>query len=171
MKRLCGVRLAGLLTGCALCALVLGGCVSGPHELPLSTLISSGAPAPSGAESGPPVVKLRLGTGTLAAELANTPLQAATGLAFRTSLLWDQAMLFVYSTTHRASFYMKNTSIPLSVAYLDGSGTVLEIHDLKPGDETPVVSRTDNVQFVLEVNWGWFRINDVTTGSRVYVER
>ncbi|OGU14032.1 MAG: hypothetical protein A2076_09305 [Geobacteraceae bacterium GWC2_53_11] len=130
-------------------------------------------PALDASESvaGTGTVKLGLGSGRLTAELASTPLQAATGLAFRTSLPWDRAMLFVYSAPHRASFYMKNTSIPLSGAYIDSNGTVLEIHDLNPGNETPVVSRTNNVQFVLEVNWGWFRINDVTTGSRVFVER
>lgn len=165
--------IAGLLKGCAAgaCALLMSGCVSGPRELSLADLISSGSPTRDWAESGLPLVKLRLGSGALTAEVASTPLQAATGLAFRTSLVWDRAMLFVSTSPHRASFHMKNTSIPLSGAYIDSSGTVLEIHDLKPGDETPVVSRTDNVQFVLEVNWGWFRINDVTPGSRIYVER
>lgn len=167
MKLFTGTTMTRMLTGCAACAcvLVLSGCASAPRELSLSALDASEPVAGTG------TMKLRLGSGRLTAELASTPLQAAMGLAFRTSLPWDRAMLFVYSAPHRTSFYMKNTSIPLSVAYIDSSGTVLEIHDLSPGDETPVVSRTDNVQFVLEVNWGWFRINDVTTGSRVFVER
>lgn len=167
MKLFSGMTMARMLRGCAAaaCVLILSGCASGTRELSLPALDASESAAGTGA------VKLRLGTGSLTAELASTPLQAATGLAFRTSLPWDRAMLFVYSVPHRASFYMKNTFVPLSGAYIDGSGTVLEIHDLKPGDETPVVSRTDNVQFVLEVNRGWFWINGVTAGSRIYVER
>lgn len=171
MKRITGNGASVLLRGavCAACILLLAGCVSGPRELPLEALAESGTF--SGAEPGLPLVKVRLGTGTLLAEIARTPLQTATGLSFRTSLARDSGMLFVYPAPFRASFYMKNTSIPLSGAYIDSRGTILEIHDLTPDDETPVVSRTENVQFVLEVNLGWFGKNGVTVGSRMTVER
>lgn len=171
MTRSSGLIVMRMLMWCAASAgiLVLAGCASGSRGLP--PVVNASATVTTGSESRMPVVKLRLGSGTLTAELASTPVQTTTGLAFRAGLAWDRAMIFVYSAPHRASFYMKNTSIPLSGAYIDSSGKILEIHDLKPGDETPVVSRTDNVQFVLEVNRGWFEKNGVTTGSQMYLEQ
>jgi uncharacterized membrane protein (UPF0127 family) len=56
------------------------------------------------------------------------------------------------------------------VAYIDAKGTILELHELKPLDETPVPSKTDNIQFVLEMNKGWFTKNNVSTGMVIRTE-
>lgn len=60
---------------------------------------------------------------------------------------------------------MKNTIIPLSVAYIDPDGAILEINDLDPLNEDPVNAKTDQVQFVLEMNRGWFQTNHIGVGN------
>ncbi len=66
---------------------------------------------------------------------------------------------------------MKNTLIPLSCAYIDAAGTILEIHDMTPGDERPIPSSSDKIQFVLEVNQGWFGKQQVVPGQIVRTEK
>jgi len=74
-------------------------------------------------------------------------------------------MLFRLPVPQRASFYMKNTVVPLSCAYIDAEGTILEIHDLQPLNETPVPSATENIQYVLETAQGWFERNNIGVGT------
>ena len=62
---------------------------------------------------------------------------------------------------------MKNTTVALSAAYIGLDGTILEIHDLIPLDETPVEANTDQVQFVLEVPQGWFQRHNLPVGTVV----
>jgi uncharacterized protein len=111
-----------------------------------------------------PTVQLWLGTNELITEVARTHVELQTGMMFRQRMEENEAMLFVFSYPHRAGFYMKNTVIPLSCAYLDGDGTLLEIHRLKPFDESPVVASSDAIRFVLETREGWFDRHQVTTG-------
>jgi hypothetical protein len=66
---------------------------------------------------------------------------------------------------------MKNTLIPLSVAYIDPEGVILEIHDLQPLDETPVEAATDQVQYVLEMRQGWFARHNLGPGVVIRTER
>jgi uncharacterized membrane protein (UPF0127 family) len=91
-------------------------------------------------------------------------------MMFRTNMAPNEAMLFLLPVAGQASFYVKNTVIPLSCAYVDGDGTVLEVHDMKPKDETPILSATSNIQFVLEVNQGWFEKNHIGPGTLVRTE-
>jgi uncharacterized membrane protein (UPF0127 family) len=66
---------------------------------------------------------------------------------------------------------MKNCPLPLSAAYIDQEGVILEIHDLLPYNTNSVVASSDQVQFVLEANQGWFGRHHVTTGMVVRTER
>src|SRR5688572_28522509 len=84
-----------------------------------------------------PTVKLWLGTNELAAELAAKRPEINTGMMYRESLGENEAMLFIFGSPRRVAFYMRNTKVPLSAAYIAADGIILEIHDLKPGDETP----------------------------------
>jgi uncharacterized membrane protein (UPF0127 family) len=93
-----------------------------------------------------------------------------TGLMWRKEMGENEGMLFVLPYPQQASFYMRNTLLPLHVAYLDPKGTILELHELKPLDETPVPSQAENIQFVLEMNKGWFTRNNVPTGAVVRTE-
>ncbi len=117
------------------------------------------------------VIRLWLGANELKAEVARSAVEIATGMMHRTKMAENEAMLFVFSRPRRASFYMRNTILPLSCAYIGGDGTILEIHDMKPLDESPIVASTDQVQYVLEVNQGWFKSHRVGIGTVVSTEK
>ncbi len=118
-----------------------------------------------------PTVKLWLGAQELTAEVALTRTQIATGMMFRTNMLENEAMLFVFAEAHPREFYMKNCVISLSAAYVDSEGVILEIVPLQAGVLKPVPSKSDQVQFVLETTPGWFERNKVSVGSVIRTER
>jgi uncharacterized membrane protein (UPF0127 family) len=108
---------------------------------------------------------------SISAEIADTPATMERGLMFRDSLPADSGMLFVFGSPQQASFWMRNTSIPLSIAYLDTEGRILEIHDMFPYDETPVPSYSAKVSYALEMNQGWFKRQKITPGMTVQFKR
>lgn len=115
-------------------------------------------------------MKLWLGPKEISAELAITETEIATGMMFRDKMEETEGMLFIFGRPHRASFYMRNTYVPLSLAYIDSEGAILEIHDAKPLDETPIFARSEQVQYVLEMKQGWFDRNGVRVGMVVRTE-
>lgn len=127
-------------------------------------------PLPTAAQPRLQTMKLWLGAEEMVAELALTPTQVQTGMMFRTNLAENAGMLFVFSAPHRASFWMKNCPLPLSAAYIDPDGVILEIHDLQPHNTNSVVAASERVQFVLETSQGWFGRHRVTTGMVVRTE-
>jgi uncharacterized membrane protein (UPF0127 family) len=116
-------------------------------------------------------MKLWLGSQELDTELALTIEEISTGMMFRKDMAENEGMLFVFGRPHKTSFYMKNTTVPLSCAYIDAEGTILEIHDLKPLDETPVEAKANNILYVLEVKQGWFQRHNIETGMILRTER
>ena len=112
-------------------------------------------------------MKLFLGGEELNTELALKPLEIFTGMMWRTNMNENDAMLFAFGVPDERSFYMRNTYVPLSVAYIGPEGTIREIHDLHPLDETPVLSEADDIQYVLEVKQGWFQRHNISTGTLV----
>lgn len=126
---------------------------------------------PQQAQPRLPTLKLWLGAEEVIAELALTPEQLRTGMMFRTNMAENEAMLFVFPAPHRASFWMKNTRLPLTAAYIDPAGLILEIHDLQPHDTNSLTAASENVQFVLETAQGWFQRHNVSTGAVVRTER
>lgn len=85
---------------------------------------------------------------------------------FREELGPDQGMLFVYDSPRRMSFWMRNTVIPLSIAYIDEQGIITQIEDMEPLSEESVPSRLP-VQYALEVNQGRFEELGIRPGDRV----
>jgi len=118
-----------------------------------------------------PTIKVWLGDQELTAEIAREQVQIATGMMFRTNMPENEAMLFVFPNTDQRSFYMRNCVVPLSAAYIDPGGVILEIINLQPHDETGVVSKSASVQFVLEVPQGWFQRHNVSPGAVIRTER
>ena len=86
------------------------------------------------------IVELKILNASLYAEVADTPQASENGLMFRDSLPDDRGMLFIFEQPKTASFWMRNTKIPLSIAYIDSAGKILEIESMKPLDETVVPS-------------------------------
>ncbi|MFA6356247.1 MAG: DUF192 domain-containing protein [Candidatus Omnitrophota bacterium] len=118
-----------------------------------------------------PVVKLLAGGKELKAEIARTPSQRETGLMCRRVLGEGEGMLFLFEEPERAALYMKETHIPLSCAFIDSGGVILEIRDMEPLDETPVTSVSSRIRFALEVNRGWFKRNKIGPGMPVRTEK
>jgi len=157
MNQWCMLTLALAIAVCAVCA---SGC--GKAAAPAAT--------PSAAQPKLQTMKLWLGAEEMQAELALTAEQVQTGMMFRTNLAENAGMLFVFAVPHRASFWMKNCPLPLSAAYIDPEGVILEINDLQPHNTNSVVASSEQVQFVLETNQGWFKRHKVTAGMVVRTE-
>jgi uncharacterized membrane protein (UPF0127 family) len=115
------------------------------------------------------VVHLRIGTSTLTVEIARTPRQMAVGLAFRPSLAPDKGMLFIHKAPQRVVYNALDTLFPLSCAYIDAAGFVLEINDLSAKDKIQITSKTDQIKFVVEANRGWFEQHKITPGVRIMI--
>ncbi len=115
-------------------------------------------------------VTASVGLVKISAEVAITSKELAQGLMFRSRLPDNAGMIFCLPRVERASFWMKNVSIPLSVAYLDRNGMIIEILEMTPFDERPMWSRSDQIYYALEMNQGWFQLNQVKVGDRVLVE-
>lgn len=117
-----------------------------------------------------PTIKLYVGTNEITAEIASKPHEIETGMMWRTSLPEMEGMLFVFPRPEQRSFWMKNCPLPMTCAYIAASGEILETRDMLPQDETGILSRTDEVQFVLEMNRDWFKNHNVNVGAVIATE-
>jgi uncharacterized protein len=101
-------------------------------------------------------------------EVADDPAEQAKGLMYRKALGKNRGMLFIYPEERELSFWMKNTLIPLSIAFIDSERRIIDIQDMKPLDDRPphYVS-SEPAQYALEVNQGFFKKRGVKVGDRV----
>lgn len=113
-----------------------------------------------------PLLKLSMGSGSLEVEVAATKGQRAQGLMNRTALPESRGMLFVYPAPAYFCMWMRNTLIPLSVAFIDAQGQVINIADMTPQTETNHCTAR-NAMYALEANRGWFTRHGVVPGSQV----
>lgn len=161
-------RILSLLLAVAVCGGCAGGCKNAATPAPGLEVDPN---LPTAAQPKLQTMKLWLGAEEMVAELALTGAQMQIGMMFRTNLAENAGMLFAFPAPHRASFWMKNCPLPLSAAYIDPEGVILEIHDLQPHNTNSVTASSEQVQFVLETNQGWFERHHVTTGMVVRTER
>lgn len=113
-----------------------------------------------------PTAELRVGPHKVHAEVAANNASRSHGLMGRKSLMPDHGMLFVFDTPTTTCFWMKNTPLPLSIAFIDGNGAILNLKDMQPFDETshcPVAP----FRYALEMEQGWFKKNEIGPGTRV----
>ena len=113
------------------------------------------------------VFEISAGGKTLSAQVAVFDVEKARGLMFRKSLPENGAMFFVNETPQRASYWMKNTEIPLDIAFVAADGTITQIAKLYPRVLTPVDSARDDIAFCVETNAGWFAANGVCAGDKI----
>lgn len=99
-------------------------------------------------------------------EIAATVTQRQQGLMFRQELAEDAGMLFLFAEDVRIGFWMRNTYVPLDIAYIGADGRVQEIRQAKPLDET-VLTPTEPYRYVVEVNQGWFERHGLGVGATV----
>jgi uncharacterized protein len=129
-------------------------------------LIWSGVVAAQDAPQNLPMVKLSVGIHNIQAQLAQTPDQRATGLMFRSAMATNEGMLFAFEAPAVQCFWMKNTLLPLSAAFIADNGTVINIEDMKPQTLDSHCSKQP-VRFVLEMNQGWFAKRGIKAGARL----
>lgn len=137
---------------------------------PVSAPAEAADPGPADpfAQAQPPLpmINLKVGGVVVEAEVADDRMERSIGLMHRTVLRPGSGMLFVYPRARRLSFWMRNTPLPLSIAFIDASGTVVRIADMRPLDERHVPSDWPAL-YALEVPQGWFGSVGVSIGDHV----
>jgi uncharacterized protein len=113
-----------------------------------------------------PTIKLGAGIHNIVAQVAQNPEQRATGLMFRASMPTSEGMLFVFEQPAKQCFWMKNTLLPLSAAFIADNGTILNIEDMKPHSLDSHCS-IEPVRYVLEMNVGWFAKRGIKPGTKL----
>ncbi len=114
----------------------------------------------------PAAVELHVGGHRITAELATTPAARERGLMYRDGLPADHGMLFVYAEPERICMWMKNTRIPLSVAFLDERGAIINIAEMQPGSLEPHCAARP-ARYALEMTRGWFARHGLAPGRRI----
>ncbi|WP_217475352.1 DUF192 domain-containing protein [Stutzerimonas stutzeri] len=116
--------------------------------------------------AGEPLLELRVGGSALRAEYARTPAERERGLMERTELAADRGMLFRFDEVRRHCLWMKDTPLPLSAAFMDEQGRIVDMIDLQPLDRT-IRCSSEPARYALEVNQGWFRQRALSVGAQV----
>jgi uncharacterized membrane protein (UPF0127 family) len=127
------------------------------------------ASALAAAQDGPqklPSITLNAGMHLIQAEVARTPDQRSIGLMFRSSMGPNEGMLFAFEEPGQQCFWMKNTLLPLSVAFVADDGSVVNIENMKPQTLDSHCSKKP-VRFVLEMNDGWFAKRGIKPGFKL----
>lgn len=136
--------------------------------LALSCLALSTAPA--WAQDAPQMklqrIKLSAGMHVIEAQLAQTPEQRATGLMYRRDMPQHEGMLFIFEQAADQCFWMKNTLLPLTAAFVANDGTIVNLADMKP-QTTDSHCSSQPVRYVLEMNQGWFAKRGIHAGARL----
>jgi hypothetical protein len=122
--------------------------------------------AQEGPQTDLPRVKLQSGMYLLDVQVAQTPEQRAIGLMSRQSMPEHEGMLFVFERTDTQCFWMKNTVLALSAAFIDNNGNIVNIEDMKPQSLDAHCSARP-VRFVLEMQQGWFKKRGLKGGSHI----
>ena len=121
------------------------------------------------AQDGPQkldAIQINAGVHLIQAELARTPDEHGIGLMFRRSMATNEGMLFAFDAPRQQCFWMKNTLLPLSAAFVADDGSIVNIEDMKPQTLDSHCS-TKPVRFVLEMNQGWFAKRGIKAGSKL----
>ncbi len=136
----------------------------------LAALIGLGALAPMAAPAQPqprlPTVQLQAGIHLIRAEVAANDQARMRGLMFRESLGPSEGMLFVFESPARQCFWMRNTPLPLSIAFIADDGRIVNVEDMQPRTEDSHCSAAP-VRFALEMEQGWFRRKGLGAGSKL----
>ena len=134
--------------------------------LALALAAALSAAAAQGVPQDLPAITLNAGMHNIRAAVAQTPDQLTTGLMFRRQMAQHEGMLFVYDEPARHCFWMKNTILPLSIAFLTDDGTVTNIEDMQPQTLDSHCS-TQPVRYAIEMHQGWFAKRGITAGSKI----
>lgn len=132
----------------------------------LSAALAGGAVAQDAAQPRLDTVNLVAGMHNIKAELARTPQQRQIGMMHRTQMASHEGMLFVFEQPAPQCFWMKNTLLPLSIAFIADDGSIVNIADMQPQSEKSHCS-AQPVRFALEMNQGWFDKRGIKPGFKL----
>jgi uncharacterized membrane protein (UPF0127 family) len=118
------------------------------------------------AQTNLPRIVLQAGMFQIDAQVAATPAQREIGLMFRQEMPIHEGMLFVFEQPQQQCFWMKNTLLPLTAAFVDDDGTIVNLADMKPQSTASHCSEKP-VRFVLEMNQGWFAKKNIKKGFKL----
>ena len=141
--------------------------IRAPFRAPFGAALLSVAlahPAAAQMMTMPTQATIAVGVQQIEVEVASTPQQLATGLMGRRSLPDGHGMLFVFGRTQRVCMWMKNTLIPLSVAFIDSRGDIVNVDEMQPQTLTPHCGMLP-VAYALEMPAGWFTAHRVGRGA------
>lgn len=124
------------------------------------------AQAQSGPQLNLPRTKIAAGMYLIDTQVAATPEQRATGLMFRPQMPSGEGMLFVFEAPSEQCFWMKNTLLPLTAAFVADDGTIVNLVDMKPQTTNSHCSEKP-VRYVLEMNQGWFAQKGIKAGFKL----
>lgn len=136
------------------------------HLLSLLILLTTAAWSQDSPQLQLPRVTLSAGMHLINAQVAANPQQRAVGLMFRKDMPVNEGMLFAFEQASEQCFWMKNTLIPLTAAFVADDGTIVNLADMQPQSLASHCS-TKPVRFVLEMNQGWFDKRGLKAGSRL----
>jgi uncharacterized membrane protein (UPF0127 family) len=117
-------------------------------------------------QPGLPTIKLNAGIYVIQAEVANTTATRSQGLMRRKAMAQGAGMVFLFDESALHCMWMKNTLIPLSVAFIDERGAIVNIADMQPLDETTHCALRP-VRYALEMNQGWFKKRGIDSGMTI----
>jgi uncharacterized membrane protein (UPF0127 family) len=120
----------------------------------------------SAVRAAPPTIGLKAGGHRIVVEVAATLESRDVGLMNRKHLPPDRGMLFVFPEAHRHCMWMHNTSLPLSIAFIDDGGAIVNIAEMLPNSETYHCAARP-VRYALEMNRGWFRQRGLGPGAHI----
>src|SRR5919107_1272303 len=142
-----------------------------PGEIPAATGTDTPPPETSQVETPQlPVLTIVNSSGErvpVQVEIADTPEETLTGLMGRSALAEEAGMLFVFEQEQILAFWMKDTLIPLSIAYIDAEGRIVDIQDMQPLDDETSRPSAEPAQYALEVDQGFFEGRGVMVGDMV----
>ncbi|BDB25343.1 DUF192 domain-containing protein [Cupriavidus sp. P-10] len=118
------------------------------------------------AQAALPVVPLTAGMYAIQAEVAATPAAREQGLMYRKSMPVNGGMLFVFEQKAGHCFWMRNTELPLSIAFLADDGTIVNIEDMAPRSENNHCPKAA-IRYALEMNQGWFAQKGIRAGAKI----
>lgn len=138
-------------------------------HLPIAGLLcalSLSAFSQEGPQLNLPRIKISAGMHQIDTQLATTPIERQIGLMNRPTMPTHEGMLFVFDEPTRQCFWMKNTLLPLTAAFVADDGTIVNLEDMKPQTLEAHCS-TKPVRYVLEMNQGWFAKRGIKAGTKL----
>lgn len=133
----------------------------------LALLLIAASPFASGQQATKfPVVSLTAGMHVIRAEVAATEAERQQGLMYREKMGPNEGMVFLFGAPASVCMWMKNTFIPLSVAFIDEQGKIVNIEDMQP-QTTDSHCAKKPVRYALEMNQGWFRQKNIKPGMQI----